>query len=233
MSGPVHYRLEGRIATLALDDGKVNAMSLAMLQAINDALDRAQAEAGTVLLAGRDGVFSAGFDLPTLRGGGTPALQMLEAGARLCERLMGYPLPVLAAVTGPAMAMGAFLALSTDIRIGIADGKLKMAANEVAIGIPVPRFALAVLGHRLAPAHLDRAAITSQPYDAKAAVAAGWLDEIVPGAQLAQAAHAGAEALAAFDAAAFKATKRRVRAAVLQALGRGIAEDTADWRSRI
>lgn len=233
MTAPLDYRLEGRIATLALDDGKVNVMSNAMLAAIGAALERAQDEAKVVVIVGRSGIFSAGFDLGTLRAGGAPAREMLERGARLCERLLAYPLPVVAALTGPAMAMGAFLALSADVRLAVADTPFKIAANEVAIGLTLPRFAHAVLRYRLAPAHADRAAVTAQPYDARSALLAGWVDELVPAAGLAAAVQGAAAALAGLDAAAHAATKLRVREPVLQALRDGIPADVADWHGRV
>ncbi len=223
---------EGSVSTLTLDDGKVNALSVEMFAALNAALDRAEAAGGVTVIRGRPGIFSGGFDLHTLRRGGAAAGAMLEAGARITERLLAFPAPVVAVLTGPAMAMGAFLALSADLRLAVADARFKIAANEVAIGLTLPRFATAVLQHRLAPAHADVAAVTARPYDAARAMAAGWVDELVPAEGLAAATQAAVEALAALDRAALVGTKRQVRERVLQALREGIAADVADWRAR-
>ena len=66
-----------------MDDGKVNVMSLAMQAALRNAFDRAEADQAVVLLTGRPGVFSAGFDLPTLRAGGPDAKAMVMGGFEL------------------------------------------------------------------------------------------------------------------------------------------------------
>ncbi|MGH2831356.1 MAG: enoyl-CoA hydratase-related protein, partial [Solirubrobacteraceae bacterium] len=63
MSELVNYQLEDQIATIRMDDGKVNALSIPMLQALHEALDQAERENAVVVLTGRDGYFSAGFDL--------------------------------------------------------------------------------------------------------------------------------------------------------------------------
>src|SRR5215212_5979254 len=102
-----------------MDDGKANVMSLPMLQALNGALDRAQADSATVVLTGRSGMFSGGFDLAVFKTDPQALLAMLEAGARMAERVLSFPLPVVAACTGHAIAMGAFLLLSADVRIGV------------------------------------------------------------------------------------------------------------------
>src|SRR6266567_6223635 len=110
----VSYRLEGSVATITMDDGKVNCLSMRMLTELNAALDRAMADRAVVVLTGRPGVFSAGLDLPVLRAGGAAAFAMLRAGFELAARILSFPAPVLVACTGHAVAMGAFLLLSGD-----------------------------------------------------------------------------------------------------------------------
>ena len=221
------------VITLTLDDGKVNALSAAMFDELGTALDRAQADGGVVVMRGRPGVFCAGFDLGTLRAGGAAAGRLLEAGARLTERLLSFPAPVVAVLTGPAMAMGAFVALSTDWRIAVDDPAFKVAANEVAIGLTLPRFACAVMRHRLVPSQFDVAAVTARPYGAARALAAGWVDDLVPAAQLESAVADAVRLLRAIDRQAHVATKLRVRADTLRQLRAAIDDDVADWRSRI
>src|SRR5258706_13715503 len=112
MEHRVRYLVDGAVATITMDDGKVNVLSSAMLGEINAALDRAEADADVVVLSGRPGVFSAGFDLPVLRERGEAAGSMLKAGFDLAERLLSFPAPVVIACSGHAIAMGAFLVLS-------------------------------------------------------------------------------------------------------------------------
>lgn len=230
MSESVRQIAQDGVSVLTMDDGKVNAMSSKMLAALGAAIDRAEADGNSVVITGRDGVFSAGFDLSTLRQGGEGALAMLEAGARLAVRLLAFPAPVVAAVSGHAMAMGAFVALGADVRIGTLDDDHQIAANEVAIGLTLPHFAVEMLRWRLAPAAFDRAALTAQPYTGAQAVHAGWLDERTPKGSLLEHAIGRAKALAAFDRHAFQATKQRVRSHALEALRACIEADIADWQ---
>ncbi len=134
MADLVQYDLREGVARLSLDDGKANAISHAMLDAVNGALDRAEKEAGAVLIAGRPGRFSAGFDLSVMRSGGAAVGELVGGGARLALRLYEFPSPVVAACTGHALAMGAILLLASDTRLG-ARGDFKLGLNEVAIGM--------------------------------------------------------------------------------------------------
>jgi enoyl-CoA hydratase len=213
----VSYRLDQSIATITLDDGKVNALSPAMLSQIGAALDQAAADRATVVLTGRQGVWSAGFDLALLRGGGPDALAMLRGGFELAERLLGFPRPVVIACPGHAVAMAVFLLLSGDYRIAAA-GPYKITANEVAIGFTMPEAAIAICRHRLAPAHFHRAVVLAEVYSPDDAMAAGFVDRVVPVAELAEAARATAARLAALDMTAHAATKLRARDPVLRAL---------------
>jgi enoyl-CoA hydratase len=82
MSELATYELEGRIATITMDDGKVNAFSIDMLRAVHAALDRADEDGAVVVLRGRDGYFSAGFDLKVFSGGDPDrVVEMLRLGS--------------------------------------------------------------------------------------------------------------------------------------------------------
>jgi enoyl-CoA hydratase len=213
----VSYRLDQSIATITVDDGKVNALSPAMQAQIHGALDRATADRAVVVLTGRTGVWSGGFDLAVLRSGGEAALGMVRGGFALAERLLAFPRPVVVACTGHAVAMGAFLLLSADYRIG-ATGPYKITANEVAIGLAMPQAAIEICRQRLSPAHLHRALVLAEVYAPDDAVAGGWLDRTVPPAELADAARAAAARFAQLDTAALTATKLRVKDGTLRAL---------------
>jgi enoyl-CoA hydratase len=230
MESPVISRLEDAVATITMDDGKVNVMSLRMVAALNAALDRAEAKHAVVVLTGRSGVFSAGFDLPVLRAGGGEAADMVRAGFELSERLLAFPTPVVIACTGHAVAMGAFLLLSGDYRIG-SSGTYKLAANEVAIGITLPHTAVEILRQRLAPAHFNRAAVLAEPFSPDTAVEAGFLDRVVPAAELHGAARAVALQLSALNMHAHAESKLRARAPTLTALRDAMAADAAAFRA--
>ena len=229
MSTLVSYETDGPIAEITMDDGKVNVLSVAMTRELNAALDRAAAERAVVLLSGRDGVFSAGFDLAALGGGGHGAMEMVRAGFELAERVLSFPTPVVMACTGHAAAMGAFLLLSGDYRIGAA-GPYRFTANEVAIGLTMPRAAVEILRQRLAPAHFNRAVVLADVYTPGTAVDAGFLDRVVEPAGLADAALEAAAQLAKLDMAAHAASKLRAREQALRALRLAIESDFAAFR---
>jgi len=224
MDSLVSYSRDGDVAVLTLDDGKANVMSPAMLAALNAALDRAESEGAIVLLTGREGVFSGGFDLKILKRGGLPALRMLRGGFDLAARLLAFPRPVVVACTGHAVAMGVFLVLSADYRVGAA-GDFRLQANEVAIGLTMPRAALAICRQRLAPAHFERATLLSEAYGPEDAVAAGFLDRVVAPAELHRVALTHAQSLATLDVVAHTRSKLRSRAHALRAIRRGTSAD--------
>ena len=227
----VSYELEDSIASLTMDDGKVNALSLEMLGQLKGALDRAASDgAAVIVLTGREDVFSAGFDLKVLRAGGTDALDMLRGGFELAERLLSCPTPVLIACNGHAVAMGVFLLLSGDYRIGTA-GPYRITANEVAIGLTMPRAAVEICRQRLTPAHFNRAVILAEVFSPEEAVTAGVLDRVVPPSERRPVTRTVAAGLAALDAAAHAATKRRARAQALGAIRAAIEADDASFRA--
>jgi enoyl-CoA hydratase/carnithine racemase len=226
----VAYEFDGAIATITMDDGRVNVMSLTMLGAINDALDQAVADDAVVVLQGREGVFSAGFDLAVLQGGAFGRSTMVRAGFELVERMLAFPRPIVAACTGHAIAMGTFLLFSADHRVG-AEGPFKLVANEVAIGITMPHAALAVLRSRLTPAVFERAAVLAETFSPSTAVATGFLDEVAAAADVSRVAHDVATRLATLDPAAHAATKVRARAATLQAIREGTEADFNAFRA--
>ncbi len=223
----VQYSLEDRIATIRIDDGKRNALSPQLLREIYQALDRAESDRATVILTGRESVFSAGFDLHVMKRGGMNALRMLRSGYALTARVMAYPHPVIAACNGHVMAMGVFLMLSADYVIG-SRGDFKVSANEVAIGLTMPRVAAAMLRHRLNPAAYQRAVTLSEFFDVDAAQHAGFFDELVDTADLATRADALALELSKLDQRAHAASKRRIRAALIRKIRLSIPLDLFD-----
>lgn len=222
----VRYALAGRTAVITLDDGKANALSVPVLDQLLAALDRAESEAGAVVLAGRPDRFCAGFDLRVMTSGPEAAVGLLRRGSEVLLRLFELPLPLVVAVTGHALAGGALVVLTGDLRIG-ADGPYKIGLNEVAIGLPVPLLAMELARARLVPTELTRATLLARIYDPVGALAAGYLDRIVSAETLAHTAHAEAEELAKFARPAFSGTKDRLRRAVVERIRSGFEEDVA------
>lgn len=216
MPAAVRIGIEDGIATVAIDDGKVNALSTERIGAIDAALDAAEKSAAVVVLRGRDGVLSAGFDLATFRRGLDATVEMLLAGARLVERLLAFPHPVLAVCTGHAYPAGAFLLLAADVRLARA-GDFRIGLNEVAIGLTVPRFAIELARHRLTPPGFA-AVQSARMVDPAEARRLGYVDHVHEAGALDVAARAEAERLRSLDRPSFTATKARVHERVLAAL---------------
>jgi len=217
--------IDDGVAWITLDDGKVNAMSADMLRDVERALDAAEEAGAVAVLTGRTGMFSAGFDLGTFKQGADAARSMVLAGARLVERLLAFPRPVLAGCTGHAYPMGAFLLLASDVRFGVR-GPWRTGMNEVAIGLTVPLFAIEIARHRLSPAGFAR--ITSAAmFDPDEAAALGYLDRVLPAEQLRDELRVEAARLRALDGASYVATKERVNQRARAAIRAAIESELA------
>jgi enoyl-CoA hydratase len=222
----VRYSLEGAVAVLHMDDGKANAISHEMAARLNECLDNALSDsARAIVISGRPGRFCAGFDLPTMQSGVDEARELLRVGGDLAVRLYSFPAPVVLAVTGHALAMGAILLMASDVRIG-ASGTFKIGMNEVAIGMPVPRFATELADDRLSRRHLDAAINLATIYGPQAAVDAGFLDEVVDEANVIPTAMERATALAAdLHPGPFAITRENRRSSALARIKDGLASD--------
>lgn len=213
------FSLDDGIATITMDDGKVNALSESMLGEVASRFDRAESEeAEVVILTGREQTFSAGFDLRTELEGWP---DMLVAGAELAEQIQSFPRPVVIACNGNALAMAGFLLLSADVRIGVA-GDHKIGLNEVRIGLTVPWFGIEIARHRLSRPYFDRCLGTGAILDPGEAKDAGFLDRVVEADVLEDVALEVARDLKDVKSEAHRATKLRIRKAPLDGIRDGI-----------
>jgi enoyl-CoA hydratase len=222
----VHYTLQGTVAVVTMDDGKANALSYPMIDALLAALARAEREATAMVLAGRPERFCAGFDLKVMMSGPDAARQLLRRGAELLMKLYGAPLPLVVACTGHAIAGGALVVLTGDVRIGAA-GAFRIGLNELSIGLPVPVLAMELARDRLTPTALPRATLGAQIYAPDEAVAAGYLDAVAPAEELAARAAQEAARLGAFARASYRATKERLRGRTIAHVLASLDEDMA------
>jgi enoyl-CoA hydratase len=219
------YSRSGPIATITMDDGKANVMSLAMLNALHAGFDQAEKDKTVPILKARGKHFSGGFDLNVFTNGSAEdQYLMVKAGAELALRILSFPMPVVAACQGNAFPMGAFLIMSSDHRIA-AEGNYRIGMNEVAIGLTVPRFAIEVARQRLTPAYFSRVVMTAEMFGPSEAVTAGFFDRVVAADALERAAEDAATALATLNMAAHAATKARARGAVIKLIRTMIDED--------
>jgi enoyl-CoA hydratase len=222
----VHYALEGSTALLQMDDGKANALSDAMILELGDALTRAEKEASAVVLSGRADRFCAGFDLRAMMASPESAKTLLRAGSALLMRLYGFPLPLVIACTGHALAGGALVLLTADVRFGIG-GAYRIGLNEVTIGLPVPVLAMELARDRITTTELGRATLRANIYAPEEAAAVGFLDAVVPAAELEGRAKEEAKKLGALSPMAYRATKKRLRGKTIDYVLSTLEEDMA------
>ncbi|MEJ2531376.1 MAG: crotonase/enoyl-CoA hydratase family protein [Halioglobus sp.] len=195
----MNYTLDNNIATLTLDDGKANVVGHELLDTVNAAL------------------FSGGFDLAEFKKGPEEGMAMVGRGFELLIRLYGFPLPLVAACTGHGIAMGAFIVMTCDSRIGTR-GDFKIRLPETAIGMELPPILVELTASRISRRHMTRVALLSEVYNPDQAVDAGFIDEVVNADDLDARAQAVAEQLAQLPQAQFAANKLSVRAGTLRAM---------------
>jgi enoyl-CoA hydratase len=216
------------VVVARIDDGKANAITVDMVDGLHAALDRADADdIGAVAIMGRPGKFSAGFDLTVMRSGMDEARHLLRVGAELALRIYAFPRPVVLGCTGHAMAMGSILLLAADTRIG-ALGQFKIGLNEVAIGMPVPRFAVELARDRLSTRQFVPAVAHAKLFDPQGAIDAGYLDLAVEPDDVETVAVEHAHHLAAsLQRGAFVLTRRFMRDELGRRLQDGMDADVA------
>ncbi len=228
MTEPVTVTIDDGVAVVRLDDGKANAVSHAVIDAVHAALDRAATDADAVAIVGRDGKFSAGFDLSVMTQGAEATRGLVGAGGELVMRVFTHPQPVVAAVTGHALAAGALLCLACDTRIGAADVPAKIGLNETAIGMGLPWYAIRLGEARLSMRYRQRSILQAEIFDMEGALAAGYLDELVPGEDLVATAVARARQLGSLPGRAYAFTKSRLRQHVADEIRAGLDDDMAE-----
>lgn len=199
------------VAVVAMRHGKVNALDIALCQALRGALEKAAADgAQAVVLTGTGTVFSAGVDLHRVTAGGKEYLaSFLPELRRVFTRLATFELPMVAAVNGHAIAGGYILAAAADWVL-MADGLGRAGVTEMAVGVPFPAIALELLRMRVGDAPARPLIAGAATFQARPALAHHLIDEAVAAEDLASRSLAAARRLAAVGPA-FRLTKRQLR----------------------
>ncbi|KJK06393.1 MULTISPECIES: crotonase/enoyl-CoA hydratase family protein [Pseudomonas] len=224
MSELITYHLEDGIATLTLNNGKVNAISPDLIVAFNTALDQATQDRAVVIVTGQPGILSGGYDLKVMTAGPKEAVALVTAGSTLARRMLAHPFPIIVACPGHAVAKGAFLLLSADYRIGV-EGPFSIGLNEVQIGMTMHHAGIELARDRLRRSAFHRSVINAEMFDPISAVDAGFLDKVVTVEQLQESALAAARQLKKINMNAHKHTKLKVRKALLETLDEAIIRD--------
>ncbi|MFL2709751.1 MAG: crotonase/enoyl-CoA hydratase family protein [Gammaproteobacteria bacterium] len=219
---------EENISVVTLDDGKANVFSTKMSTDINECLDEVSKEDGCIVLTGREGMFSAGFDLKTLQGGDMDQIQeMTTTGFKLLSRIFSFPRPVIAACSGHGIALGTFLLCCCDYRIGI-KGDFMLGANEMRTNMVIPPPILELIKFRVAQSHKYRAVLGAEMYTFENAKEAGLIDEVVDSNILMETAFNKAKDLATMGHPSYSMTKELYIAEPLRKINDGIDELNAN-----
>jgi len=214
------------VTLLAMARGKGNALNIELLEALDAALARIEAESSLPLvITGQGRSFCAGLDLPSITAGGAPYLQqLLPALTRALKRMVQFPRPVVAAVNGHAIAGGAIIMMSADHRIA-ALGEARIGLTELAVGVPFPAWPLEIARAAIPREHFGRLIYTAALVSPGEAHTLGLVDEVTEQEDLLERAFTVARQLAAVPAATFAISKRHVRAPLVEAAERRAASD--------
>ena len=224
MTTLVTLHIDDNVATLTLNNGKVNAISHQVIDEMEQALDVAEQQKAVVVITGQPGMLSGGYDLKVMRESMTAAMQLVEKGSKLARRLLAFPYPVIVACSGHAVAKGAFLLLAADYRIGV-EGPFKIGLNEVAIGMTMHHAGVELARGRLAPVFFNRAVILAEMMSPEDALSAGFLDKVVSQQDFIATTAAIAQMMTKLDMKAHHQTKLKARAALLAVLDESILKD--------
>ena len=224
MSELIAYHFEDGIATLTLSNGKVNAISPAVVSEFNAALDQAEKDRAVVIITGTPGILSGGYDLKVMTAGPKEAISLVTSGSTLARRMLAHPFPVIVACPGHAVAKGAFLLLASDYRLGV-EGNFLIGLNEVQIGMTMHHVGILLARDRLSPAAFQRSVINAEMFAPQAAMEAGFLDRVVAPDQLMTTAMEMAQKMKKLNAVAHRNTKLKARKALLDALDGAIDAD--------
>ena len=215
MTAPATIEITDEIAVITMDDGKANAINPPMLEALNACLDQAEKDAKVVIITGREGRFSGGFDLKLMMSlPGEQVKALVDGGGALAHRLYSFPMPVIAACNGHGVAMGCFILLSCDVRIGTA-GAFKIGANETQINMVLPIFASELVKARVADDFKTRSMVFGELFDPETAAKAGYLDRVVEAGALLATAKATAEAIKPLSGSSLTGNKLLLRETTL------------------
>ncbi|MFJ4145289.1 crotonase/enoyl-CoA hydratase family protein [Pseudomonas sp. NPDC089734] len=224
MSDLISYHLEDGIATLTLNNGKVNAISPDVIVAFNAALDQAEADRAVVIVTGQPGILSGGYDLKVMTSSAEAAIGLVAQGSTLARRMLAHPFPIIIACPGHAVAKGAFLLLSADYRIGV-EGPFNIGLNEVQIGMTMHHVGIELARDRLRKSAFHRSVINAEMFDPAGAMDAGFLDKVVSVEALQETALDAARQLKKINMNAHRKTKLKVRKALLDTLDAAIELD--------
>jgi 2-(1,2-epoxy-1,2-dihydrophenyl)acetyl-CoA isomerase len=221
----VRFEREGHIATVTLDrPGTRNACSMEMWLAIRDRFRAvAASDVRVVVLTGANGDFCSGADVVRSQGSSGWEGNQLMALRLLAESVIAVrdcPVPVIAKVDGYAVGAGFSLALAADV-LWCSD-RAKFSAIFVKRGLSLDYGSSWTLVHRIGLHKAKQLALTGDMIDAEKAEHIGFVNEVVPAAELDGAVDEIAAKLAAGPPMALSMTKRMLDNAATASLAQAL-----------
>lgn len=172
--------LKNDIAFVRMNNGVTNAINPELIADLSDIMARIKKEAAAMILTGNDRFFSMGFDLPRVMGFDRSGLgTFLTDFQNMIFRMAFLPLPVIAALTGHAVAGGAILAIVCDYRIAKSE-KLRIGFNESLLGLTIPYLAELMLDRFTGSRICSRLLVEGSLIKAENAISLGLMDEACP-----------------------------------------------------
>jgi enoyl-CoA hydratase/carnithine racemase len=217
MAASLDLRREGQVFVLTMQSGE-NRFNQTFVDAFNQALDTVEASSGPAALVtiGTEKFYSNGLDLDWMAGEGAGG-DFLASVLRLLGRVLGFPLPTVAAINVHAFAAGAMLALAHDFRVMRAD-RGYFCLPEVDINLPLAPGMTALIACRLTPAVLRDLVLTGARLGGQEAKQRGIVDEAVSLDALLPWATARAEQVAGKQRPIYAALKRGMYREALELL---------------
>lgn len=210
------------VSIITIDDGKANVFSKNMIDAFNECLDNVPTDKGSLIITGREGMFSAGFDLKVISSGDIEKIRdMTLNGFKLLSRIFSFPRPVLAACSGHGIALGTFLLCCCDYRIGI-KGEYMVGANEMRTNMVIPTPILELIKFRVTQSYKYRAVLGGEMFALEDATKTGIIDEITESNNLMNTAMEKAKDLSTMGNPSYSLTKELFIAETLKKINDAI-----------
>ncbi len=220
--------VDGRIGRMTLDQAdKLNPLGTTPLREIAEAAAWfGTTGASIVIVTGAGRAFTAGFDLREFAGSpsesATDSRSQADLGRLMAEAMDEMSALTIAAIKGPCVGGGVVLAATCDLRVAADDTYFSIP--EVDLGIPLAWGGIPRLVREIGPAMTRELVLTCRPFDAEEARALGFVNRVVPRAELESTVDALAAELAAKAPSVVRATKRQVNEAL-----ENVASTAGSW----
>ena len=179
----VRYEVRDRVAHVTISNGKANALSPAVIAALDAALTRAEdageEQVGALLIAGAPGMLSGGFDLAVMRSGRGGGRQARDRRRRARSHACSARRSRSSSCAPVMRSRRARCCCSAPTPGSARRGAFRIGLIETQLGMVLPRWAAELARERLSPRQLQFATVGAQMYDPDGAVAVGFLDGVV------------------------------------------------------